>query len=208
MTSRMEVDFPAVRSWLGRVWIENSLAAQGASAAGTRTPLRLSSRITIGRLLGDMQVDPRFEIGANGAQSIRLWLRILVADPADLLRRPSSVEEIQTCIELEHQFPLDIGLNRLSLCQGRTHTCWEWLAIPMPRASGQQDQAVRSGARRLFETGWPTIRAARGPHPRRGAVCPDTTSRLRGAKRSRPAPPPPRPSRTRYVPAQCHDMRM
>jgi hypothetical protein len=114
MTSRMEVDSPAGRSWLGRVWIENSLAARGASAAGTRTPLRLSSRIAIGRLLGDMQVDPRFEMVANGAQSIRLWLRILVADPADLLRRPCSVEEIQTCIELEHQFPL-------SSCPGRTH---------------------------------------------------------------------------------------
>src|SRR4030095_2409698 len=152
MTSRMEVDFPAVRSWLGRVWIENSLAAQGASAAGTRTPLRLSSRITIGRLLGDMQVDPRFEIGANGAQSIRLWLRILVADPADLLRRPSSVEEIQTCIELEHQFPLDIGLNRLSLCQGR----------PTGAGSGSQSRCrgrvvskitgVSAGAALLFET--------------------------------------------------------
>src|SRR4030095_2565090 len=196
MTSRMEVDFPAVRSWLGRVWIENSLAAQGASAAGTRTPLRLSSRITIGRLLGDMQVDPRFEIGANGAQSIRLWLRILVADPADLLRRPSSVEEIQTCIALEHQFPLDIGLNRLSLCQGRTHTCWEWLAIPMPRASGQQDQAVRSGARRLFETVWPTIgparrrapSAARRTQPRRGPGGPDNTAEIRGASRRRAAP--------------------
>ena len=31
---------------------------------------------------------------------------------------------------------------------------------------------------------------------------------LSGAKRCMPAPPPPRPSVTRYVPALCQDMRM
>jgi hypothetical protein len=68
----MEVDFSAVRSWLQRVWIENSLPARGAEAARTRTPLRLSFRIAIGRLLGDTQVDPRLEMGANGAQCLCL----------------------------------------------------------------------------------------------------------------------------------------
>ena len=72
MTSLMEVDLSAVRSWLERVWIENSLPARAAEAARTHTPLPLSSRIAIGRLLGDMQVDPRLEMGANGAQSLCL----------------------------------------------------------------------------------------------------------------------------------------
>jgi len=66
----MEVDFSTVRPLLERVWIENSLPARGAAAARTHTPLHLSSRIAIGRLLGDMQVDPRLEMVANGAQAL------------------------------------------------------------------------------------------------------------------------------------------
>src|SRR5262245_52896397 len=99
----MEVNFSAVRScrgcWLERVRIKNSPATRGAEAAKTGTPLRLSPGITVSRLLGDMHVDSCFDLSAVGAESCRLYLGHLVADPADLLRRRCSVEETQPCTE-------------------------------------------------------------------------------------------------------------
>jgi len=99
----MEVNFSAVRScsicWLERVSIKNSPATRGAEAARTVTPLRLSAGITVGRLLGDVHVDSGFDLRAIGAESCRLELGHLVADPTDLLRRRCFVEETQPCTE-------------------------------------------------------------------------------------------------------------
>jgi len=97
----MEVDFASAGSCklehVKRVRIKSSRVARGACAARSFAILLCWNRYCSSDCFGEARLDLRFDVSANGAESVGLELGELVADSADLFER-SPGEETETHI--------------------------------------------------------------------------------------------------------------